>query len=155
MKRLNWKYLAGFIDGEGCIDLQVSHGKYIQPRIRIGLAASSKFIIDMLKNSYGGSIHHRKSANADWQDAYTWQLNGYKNVCKFLRNIINHLFIKKEQARLILWMERNLKGRYLSQECRSIARQELKLMKRDPHRLSVKAQENILEILQSSEQASS
>lgn len=44
-------------------------------------------------------------------------------------------------------METNLKGTRLQQDVLDIVREELKLMKRDPHRLSEKAQERVLSLL--------
>ena len=144
MKRLSWKYIAGFVDGEGCIDIQASKGNYIVPRLRIALAKEGKDVLDLLQNNFGGSLILRKSTNPNWSDAYSWEITGYKRVATFLRNIKNHLIIKKEQARFILWCESNLKGKLLTQEVRKSAIQEMKAMKRDPHRLSEKAQETIL-----------
>ena len=144
MKRLSWKYIAGFVDGEGCIDIQSSKGDYINPRLRIALSEQGKDVLDILCNNFGGSIILRKSTNPNWSDAYSWELVGYKRVASFLRNIKNHLIIKKEQARFVLWCESNLKGKRLTLEVRKLAIQEMKAMKRDPHRLSEKAQDNIL-----------
>jgi len=144
MKRLSWKYIAGFVDGEGCIDIQASKGDYIIPRLRIALAAEGKEVLDILQTNFGGSLFLRKSKNPNWSDAYSWEITGYKRVASFLRNIVNHLIIKKQQARFILWCESNLKGKLLTKEVRKNAIQEVKAMKRDPHRLSEKAQEIIL-----------
>lgn len=152
MKRIPLKYLAGLIDGEGCLDIQVTKQTLgpnitIRPRLRIGMAANAKYLLAMLQNTWGGHLIARTSKNPNWQDSIVWELAGYKNSCMLLRNIVNHLVLKKEQALLLLWMERNLKGRHVSTEVRDAIREELKLMKRDPHRLSVKAQERILEML--------
>ncbi len=150
MKKLSWKYLAGLIDGEGCIDLavtKVNDQYYIQPRVRIGMSVVAESLILNLHNNYGGHLTRRESKNSDWSDSVTWALVGYKNANPFLRNITNHLILKKEQARFCLWMERNLKGKRLSQEAIKAVKKELSLMKHDSHRLSEKAQDNILEML--------
>lgn len=152
MKRLPWKYLAGFIDGEGCIDVQVTKIKgydtvYIRPRLRISQANYGKYLLDMMQNSLGGHICQRNFDNPKWNDASSLEWSGYKPACKVLRNIVNHLFLKKEQARFCLWMEKEIKGKQVSTEVRDAIREELKLMKRDPHRLSEKAQDRILEML--------
>jgi hypothetical protein len=155
MKRLPWKYIAGFFDGEGCIDFQFykpgkGNPSYVfVPRVRIGLAACGLEVLQMFHNTFGGSLCKRESKNQDWQDSYSWELTGYRRVCSFLRNIIKHLIIKKEQAKLILWLETNFKGTIVGQEIRQIAKEELSAMKRDPHRLSEMAQAILLEMLQS------
>lgn len=150
MKRVSWKYLAGLIDGEGCIDLattKVNNQFYIQPRLRIGMANSAKFLLEMCQLNFGGHFSARESKNENWQSSTSWTLSGYKVTCPVLRNVVNHLILKKEQARLCLWMETNLKGTRLQQEVLDVVREEFRLMKRDPHRLSEKAQERILSLL--------
>jgi len=149
MKRIPWKYLAGLIDGEGCIDVQVNNGVYIRPRLRIAMSDNALFLLEMLQNSLGGHMCTRElsKTNPNWQNASSLEWSGYKQACPVLRNIVNHLFLKKEQARFCLWMETELKGKQVSTEVRNAVRDELKLMKRDPHRLSEKAQERIISLL--------
>lgn len=147
MKRLPTKYLAGLIDGEGCIDINVSYGKYIRPRIRIALAEPSKFILDMIQNTYGGHIYKREVNNSSWSNSYSWELCSYGNVCMFLRNIASQLYIKRQQAEFILKLEHLIRGKTLSREALQVVKEELKLMKKDPHRLSDKAVERLLQVL--------
>lgn len=151
MKRVSWKYLAGLIDGEGCIDLattKVNDQFYVQPRLRVGMSICNLFLLEMCQLNFGGHLEKkRESTNPAWQDSQTWALSGYKKSCPVLRNVVNHLILKKEQARLCLWMETNVKGKRLSAEALKAVREEFKLMKRDPHRLSEKAQERISTLL--------
>ena len=150
MKRLSWKYLAGLVDGEGCIDVQVTKVNdkhYVRPRVRIAMANNARYLLEMIHNSNGGCLCNRESKNEKWQSSTSWELVGYSKVCMFLRNIVNSLFLKKEQARFCLWLETNVKGKQVSTEVRDVIREELKLMKRDPHRLSERAQDRILEML--------
>lgn len=151
MKRLSWKYIAGLMDGEGCIDLRWNANEYghsVTPRVRIALVDHSQFLLDMLHNSHGGNMEYRKGSG-NHRNSVSWGLHGYKRATPFLRNIVNHLYIKREQARFILWLERNIKGKRISRAARETIRAEMKKMKVDPHRLSEKAQEKILEMLQS------
>jgi hypothetical protein len=152
MKRVSWKYLAGLVDGEGCIDLattKVGDQFYIQPRMRISMAETAKDLLVMCQQNFGGHLESRarKEKNPNWQDVVGWTISGYKQACPLLRNIVNHLILKKEQARFALWMETNLKGTRLQQDVLNAVREEFKLMKRDPHRLSETAQERILSLL--------
>jgi len=147
MKQVSWKYLAGLIDGEGCIDLattKVNDQFYVQPRLRIAMADNAAFLLEMNQLNFGGHLEHRKSNNVNRQDSTSWTISGYKQFCPLIRNVVNHLILKREQARLCLWMETNVKGKRLTQEALHVIREELKLMKRDPHRLSEKAQDRIL-----------
>lgn len=147
MKRVPWKYLAGLVDGEGCIDVQVTSCVYVRPRLRVCLADNSRFLLEMIHNSLGGVLYNRGSKDPKWQTSTSLEFCGYSQACQVLRNIVNHLILKKEQARFCLWMETNIKGLHVSTEVRDAIREELKLMKRDPHRLSEKAQERILGML--------
>lgn len=150
MKRVSWKYLAGLIDGEGCIDLTVSKTNgifYCQPRVRVMMSNVAYDLLNQCQQNFGGFLEAREMKNPNWNDATGWILSGYKKACPVLRNIVNHLILKKEQARFCLWMETNLKGTRLQQEVLDAVREELKLMKRDPHRLSETAQQNILNLL--------
>ena len=147
MKQVSWKYLAGLIDGEGCIDLatiKVNEQFYVQPRLRIGMADNAAFLLEMNQLNFGGQLEHRESKQTNHQDSTCWTVRGYKLFCPLVRNVVNHLILKREQARLCLWMETNIKGKRLTQEALNVIREELKLMKRDPHRLSEKAQDRIL-----------
>lgn len=147
MKRVPWKYLAGFIDGEGCIDVQITKGVYVRPRLRIMMAENAQALLGLIHNSCGGSWERREHKSSNWQNAVGLNWTGYKQACPVLRNIVKHLTLKREQARFCLWLETNIKGKQVSTEVRDAIREELKLMKRDPHRLSEKAQEKILEML--------
>jgi|SRR5579859_2061882 len=149
MKRLPWKYLAGLIDGEGCIDARITKGVYVSPRLRITMASVAKPVLDMVVNTCGGNLTHMESTNPNWSDKYEWCASTYKTACPVLRNVVNHLILKKEQARLFLWMETNIKGRQVGDTVRNAIREELTLMKRDAHRLSEIAQDRILGMLQS------
>lgn len=150
MKRLSWKYVAGLIDGEGCIDLQhIYHREYpdkhyFTPRIRVTFVQSCEFLLELLQNNYGGScaITTRNFTNPVWQNAVTWVIQG-KKVRPFLQNIANHMLIKKEQARFCIWIIDNVMGKHTDKEVRECIHSELKAMKRDPHRLSETAIKNI------------
>jgi len=146
MKRLSWKYIAGLVDGEGCIDSRLFRDKkmkhkplYILPRIRITLSENCMFILNILKANHGGHLEPRnlKKKNLDWQNAVTWSLQG-KKLRSFLQNIANHLYIKKEQVLLAIWIQDHLrkKGMQFSEEPKQCACKEMKAMKADPQRLS-------------------
>lgn len=152
MKRLSWKYIAGLIDGEGCLDVQItkiknSNVSYVRPRVRVALTTPGRDVLVMLKTNHEGHLVERSvPEDSNWSPSTSWELAGYTS-CKFLRNIVNHLIIKKEQARFLLWMETNVKGKHVSTEVRDAIREELAAMKRDSHRLSERAQERILKLL--------
>jgi len=162
MKRLSWKYIAGFVDGEGCIDFQCHVDRrnkvkrlYIVPRLRISLIASCRFILENFHANFGGYFHKiRDFDNPNWQAAVTWQIQG-KKMRPILQNIVKHLLIKKEQAKFAIWWVDNVMGKQTPngfyderlQKIRECARDELKAMKKDPQRLSDRAVQNILALM--------
>ena len=162
MKRLSWKYVAGLFDGEGCVVCAIkrkttfqgqgkktgvkTHSYYRQISIELTLTESSKHVIDHLQNNYGGNVYRAESRNPNWKPTYTWKLRDNTKARAFCQNIYKHCMIKNEQLRLAIWAIDMLKGK-LAPEVAETLKQEFKLQKSDPHRLSEKAQENILELL--------
>ncbi len=151
MKRLSWKYIAGLVDGEGCIDATLFRDKrmkhkplYIRPRIRITFSENCRFVLDILKTNHGGSISVRISTNPNWQNAHTWTLEG-RRLRPFLQNIAGHLEIKKQQAFLAIWIQDHLRkqGMQFAEEPKQCACKEMKAMKADPQRLSETAIQKI------------
>jgi len=150
MKRLSWKYVAGLVDGEGCIDIVVNKRNdayYVQPRVRITMCVVATELMDIICNNFKGNREYRTTNNPKWSDSITWNASGYNRACTFLRNIKNHVIVKREQTKLALWMENNVKGQALTAEAVKVLKDEMKLLKRDPHRLSEQAQEHILKFL--------
>ena len=168
MKRLSWKYLAGLVDGEGCIDMQVAHqdvgGRkqfYCRPRFRMTLSGKAgELVLGMLSANFGGHFDatrfvKRFAKNETWAPAHTWQLTGSSHLRPFLQNLTNHLIIKKEQARFAIWWIDHIKGgnRYgepVIEEIRHFACEELKAMKKDPQRLSERASAEIQRMMRQS-----
>jgi hypothetical protein len=169
MKRLSWKYIAGFIDADGCLDFQwLTHPNYpgqrwITPRARITVAISSLPLIELFHNNFGGGLHtrDRKTDNPCWQDTVTWQIQGRK-IRPFLQNIVKHLIIKKEQVKLMLWWLDNAQDKKGISDrnpnginwdlVRRFVNDELKAMKRDPQRLSERAAQKAIELMRQSGQ---
>lgn len=148
MKKISVKYLAGLVDGEACIDWAYQFDKkynkrYIRPRLRITQSVPGYEIIDLLYNNFGGNIETRTPDNPNWQQSKTWTVVGNRAVM-VLNNIKNSLIVKKEQAKLAVSWERHLRGKLIPDEVKDIMSDEMKLMKKDPHRLSEKALQRIL-----------
>jgi len=154
------EYLAGFFDGEGCIDTQrmyPSEAKarfYVRPRVRISQAVSGRCVIDLLTSQFGGYVAFRKAQNSKQQDSVSWEFLDKRGIVKLLRAVEPFLVVKKEQARLVLWWIENMSGRHGKngpndplEAARKLFSQELKLMKQDPQRLSEKAVQGILALM--------
>jgi hypothetical protein len=164
MKRLSWKYIAGLIDGEGCIDFQCHVDQrnkvkrlYIVPRLRIAMTDIAKIVLDMCQANFGGNIWEakRNQYNPNWRPAYYWQVQG-KQLRPLLQNVVNHLIIKKEQAKLCIWWIDKCMGKQFNhldnvEPIRQCAKDEISAMKTDPHRLSGMAIQKLIELMRQSD----
>jgi len=98
------EYLAGFFDGEGCIDVQRMYpreGKgrlYVRPRVRLAQTASCRVVLDRLQAEYGGHIRGRKHGKGKQQDSLSWEFLDRAGLVRMLNVMIPHLVVKKEQA---------------------------------------------------------
>ena len=155
MKRYSWKYIAGLVDGEGCIDMQASvHPRdgvlYCRPRFRMSLSGKSgEEMIPQFIANFGGNFDSkdRKFDNPNWLPVFTWCLTGKVAMRKFLQNIVNHTVIKKEQIKFAIWWLDNMWGKHVALEVKRFGINELKAMKRDPHRLSERAVSEIQKLI--------
>lgn len=155
MKRPSWKYMAGLVDGEGCIDMQGTVDKrdgtyYCRPRFRMTLSGKpGEDMIPVFIANYGGCQEGEKRvwSNPNWLKPYTWCLTGKQHLRPFLQNIVNHLVIKKEQARLAIWWVDNFHGKHVADRAKRFGTDEFKAMKKDPHRLSERAVVEIKKLL--------
>lgn len=96
MKETDWSYIAGFIDGEGCISLQLI-GKYKSVVLRIGIRHTNKKILEYLKNSFGGTlcdVTHNRFPH--WKPSYDWSITGNAAV-NLLSKIEPYVRIKIDQ----------------------------------------------------------
>jgi len=139
------QYLAGFFDGEGCIDNQVMYpanakGKlYVRPRLRVAQSNTGAVILHKLQETYGGHLSQRKPQNANQQASTSWEILDKAGITRMLEQLAPLLIIKKEQAILALWWLRNCTGRHIPEQARMAYNDELKRMKRDLQRLSEEA----------------
>jgi len=104
MSKLTASYLAGLIDGEGCLDFRIrkdrpKYGVYYSSRLRVTL--TDKNLIEWLKDSFGGSLGTRIFENPNWNTAYTWSLSGIK-LKPFLIKIQPYLKLKRTQSIILL-----------------------------------------------------
>jgi hypothetical protein len=95
---ISLEYLAGLVDGEGCIRLASSNkGKYKKYYPRLQVTNTYKPICDTLVLEFGGAIHIKRNKNPNWKTGYDWRLSGdaARNLIKQLEPL---LIIKKEDA---------------------------------------------------------
>jgi len=94
-------YLAGIIDGEGCVKPHSSSSNFLrgykkQIQARCEVSNTSKELADWLQKNFGGDVRTvKREGNRKTQ--YWWRLrNG--EMKKVLPQIIPYLIVKKEEA---------------------------------------------------------
>lgn len=120
-------YLAGIIDGEGCITinryLQKGRAPIYRPFVQI--TNTSPALKKWLNERFPERTYWRTVTRQGWKDIYRWMLSGNRQVMVFCREISPYLIIKKEQAELVA------QGYiHLSEEERAVLWQKLHDMKK-------------------------
>jgi len=93
-------YIAGIIDGEGCIAIHRSSGGYFQGRVHINM--TDKEVIDLIQSIYPAWMNSYQPRKGKLQ--WKWVIT-CKRAAKFLEDIYEFLRIKKNQATLVLELE--------------------------------------------------
>jgi hypothetical protein len=99
--RLTAAYVAGLIDGEGCLWIQNKSNRWFTPRCDIGMTIKARPILEKLKAQYGGSLGSHRKATKEWEAALRWAVSG-QDCRRMLEEIAPHLILKAEQARLLM-----------------------------------------------------
>jgi len=95
-------YLAGLIDGDGCITLSLTkrnfnRGICISPNIRIGLRENSGWLLEELQKETGiGKIYYSNKGKPD--GICSWQTTSTKDALLLARTVLPYLRFKKEKC---------------------------------------------------------
>jgi hypothetical protein len=99
-------YIAGIIDGEGTIRIHKSK-PYLKNKQKnfsysagIGVGMVEKIIPELLKESFGGSIH--EECVPERRSIWRWQVSGRMSVYKILEELVPYLIVKREQALAVM-----------------------------------------------------
>lgn len=97
-------YMAGILDGEGCLRVNKSYDKRYDtynysPVVQIGMQCRN--ILEIFKHRYGGSIHKEKT-RLGYKPVYRWRLSIKRKVIKLLKETMPLLIEKQLQAKCLL-----------------------------------------------------
>ena len=108
MEETDWAYLAGIVDGEGCIDFRVDKGGHTTPRLQVVTTDERLYV--WLQKRLHGSVSKRPKYNLKWKQSWVWTRTG-RSACDIVQTIRPYLVLKREQADVMAdWMQRtNLK----------------------------------------------
>ena len=102
-----WPYLAGILDGEGCICLygaERSDCKY-HCSLQVVIYNTSTTLMKWLVKNVGGRYYTRTAngyGKKPGKIQYVWHPSGKKNRENFLLGVLPYLIIKREQAKVAL-----------------------------------------------------
>ena len=113
MKTQNWPYLAGLIDGEGCLSAwkywnanRKDCAPYYQYSCRVGITNTNLDLMKKLVQYFGGGFLCKREAIEKHKASYEWRPKGKQNTKILLLAILPHLLVKREQAILLLeWVD--------------------------------------------------
>ncbi len=110
------EYVAGLIDGEGCITALVT-AKQVKPVVQVTMTTRAP--LERLMRKYGGNLHERQREGTNWKPTLQWFCPA-ATFAQFLTDIIPHLALKSEQAKLALelWTFQASPGRNLGEGMR-------------------------------------
>jgi hypothetical protein len=102
-----WSYLAGLIDGEGCISVSKrinnynnrGRSDYVQYNFRISVTNTSLKLMKWLISNFGGVYYTKREATIKHSTSYEWRPKGRGNNEQTLLGIIPYLVIKSEHAK--------------------------------------------------------
>jgi hypothetical protein len=105
-KPFDLKYVAGIVDGEGCVRISLNKAAIQankRPRVTMALTVSNTYkpLLYKLKRQFGGTIHHVNHASIKHKDSYNWVLSE-RAACLLLKKLLPFMFIKKKQAKLAI-----------------------------------------------------
>lgn len=121
---LDRRYVAGFLDGEGCIQLC---GKY-RVKVRLTIANTNKEIIQRLFDEFGGSIREyddtrQYKSGRFRKPVYYWSLYCTKAE-KLLRECYPYLIVKRGQAQAVFLAKESLHQSYRTVPAEEAVRRE-------------------------------
>lgn len=102
MKRVDLAYIAGIIDGEGCI-CPVSRTSHLGRRYNIELTVemTDRTAIDFIQAIVGGNIYHKLPEDENHKESWRWIAKGEKAKA-ILKVIKPFLLVKRGHAELAL-----------------------------------------------------
>lgn len=101
---MNWNYIAGFFDGEGCLSIHNRRGKRgggIQ--YQLSLTQTDRKVLDQIQKFinagkvYESDSKGNKKWKPCWLKAYALRISKRKDILSFLDNIEDKIIVKKEE----------------------------------------------------------
>jgi hypothetical protein len=116
MKETDKAYLAGMVDGEGCISIlsQIDKSGTMTYRLIIDVSSTDAGVIHYLHELWGvGAIHITRPNDGRHRDGYHWVVSS-RYAADLLATILPYLILKKNQAELALRFQATMRPREIA-----------------------------------------
>lgn len=113
MTQVELGWIAGIIDGEGCISVKgrgnrgnrVTHSS-----LSVTVVSVDKIIVKKLKQIIGGNYIFKKHVQENRKDFYRWEIT-CKSAWQMLEQIVSFLTCKKERAKIAIELGKRTSNR--------------------------------------------
>jgi LAGLIDADG endonuclease len=103
MNKAKYIYLAGIIDGEGCITIGAGKKETcINYNALLLVQNTSEKLIDYLQSTFGGQKYLSKKETSTTRTAWMWRITKKAHIEQILLAVLPYLIIKREQAKILL-----------------------------------------------------
>jgi hypothetical protein len=93
-------YVAGFLDGEGCIGIY-KYSKGYAYRYRVRFTNANKEALDLIQSQYGGYIRSERTPRGD-NVIHRLDIEKKDLVTKICDDVKDHVVVKKDQIEMML-----------------------------------------------------
>ncbi len=101
--KAKYGYVAGIIDGEGCVTIGAGKKETcINYNAIVAVQNTSKKLIDWLQLKFGGQVYLSKKETKKTKAAWMWRITKKEVIERFLLAILPYLIVKREQAKILL-----------------------------------------------------
>ena len=97
-------WIAGFIDGEGCINLSPTRNIF---QVRVMIVNANLEVLEWIKSIYGGWIYHREPRFIGWKPCHQYTVCSRKAM-KLLKDVGKYLKVKQKQYKIALDYEKTI-----------------------------------------------
>ena len=100
--KAKFSYLAGIIDGEGCLTIGAGKKETVTNYNSIVMVTNTnEKLIKWLQHNFGGN-YYKSPASGNCKPAYRWRFLKHKDTEHLLLSILPYLIIKRQQAITLL-----------------------------------------------------
>jgi len=116
LRKTDLAYIAGIIDGEGCIGIYTRGKGKGMLRVTVVVHNTNEWLCQWLRFSHGGSVHQdRRFAERNHKPCWKWSISG-KLALVFLQLIFPYLRLKRLQAEIAIKFLEDRQPRHNSTE---------------------------------------